>query len=122
LQELGSNVEGLFGVRCTVVCDDNLSMDLDAATHLYRIAQEAVTNARRHGGARNIDIALLHKEKALQLTIRNDGAELGGSEYSEDGIGMRVMRYRAEAVNGIFSITNADDESGVMVRVVFPCS
>jgi signal transduction histidine kinase len=122
LQELGSNVEGLFGVRCTVVCDDNLSMDLDAATHLYRIAQEAVNNARRHGGARNIDIALLHKEKALQLTIRNDGAEFGGSEYSEDGIGMRVMRYRAEAINGIFSITNADDESGVMVRVVFPCS
>lgn len=122
LQELGSNVEGLFGVRCTVVCEENLSLDIDAATHLYRIAQEAVNNARRHGGARNIDISLLRKENSLQLTVRNDGTELSPSTCSEDGIGLRVMRYRAEAINGIFSVANANDASGVAVRVVFPYS
>ena len=60
MQELAASTEELFRVRCTFKCDGNILIDdTEIAIHLYRIAQEAVTNAIKHGKAKNIWIELI---------------------------------------------------------------
>ena len=62
LQHLASEVEELFHISCHFKVDEEvLIRDIDVATHLYRIAQEAVNNAIKHGQSRRIDIGLSHR-------------------------------------------------------------
>jgi signal transduction histidine kinase len=74
LSELAATVEKLFMITCRfeydkpVLINDNLT-----AIHLYRIAQEAVNNAIKHGMARNITISFHTDNNETALTIRNDG-------------------------------------------------
>lgn len=71
-----------------------------ASMHLYRIAQEAVANAVRHGRARNISITLCQDAGALQLRIGDDGAGLYATRaaHGGEGMGLRTMRYRAQVL------------------------
>ncbi len=72
LQQLGSEVEDVFGISCQLQCDDPVLIDdVSLATHLYHIAQEAVNNAIKHGKARKIVIGLLAQAKSRgMLTIQ----------------------------------------------------
>jgi signal transduction histidine kinase len=67
---------------------------------LYRIAQEAVTNAVRHSGAHGISITLARKDGETALSIEDDGTGLSSEAMQADGMGLRTMRYRAELVGG----------------------
>lgn len=70
----------------------------DVATNLYRIAGEAVTNAVKHSGATRIVIRLRQSADHLTLTVEDDGCGLPAAESG--GIGLRIMRYRANAIGG----------------------
>src|SRR4030095_3475011 len=73
LEELAGNTEKMFGIRCRFECASPvLIKDLAIGTHLYRIAQEAVSNAIKHGKAKNVVIRLENKAGTL-LTIDDDG-------------------------------------------------
>lgn len=120
LSMLADNVSTLFGVTCTVECEKSIALDSDRATHIYRIAQEAVNNARRHGKARDIHIALCREGDNCKLTIIDDGCGMRDATASSDGIGIRIMRYRAEAIQGSFDIRLASETTGTRVAVVFP--
>jgi two-component system, LuxR family, sensor kinase FixL len=75
-----------------------------AATHLYRIAQEAVNNALRHADPQHITLFLQDDERGLSLRIEDDGA---GIQYPLDqskGMGLRIMQYRAEQIGGLLSL------------------
>jgi PAS domain S-box-containing protein len=70
------------------------------AVHLYRIAQEAVSNAVRHSGARNVRITLDQENGETVLRIEDDGKGLGNEAAQAGGMGLRTMRYRAGLIGG----------------------
>jgi signal transduction histidine kinase len=72
--------------------------------HLYRIAQEAVNNALKHAMAKEIRLGLERREDTLVLEVEDDGDGLPDSPSAEGGIGLRVMRHRAELIGGTLEI------------------
>ena len=77
--------------------------DGGAATQLYRIAQEAVTNAVKHARARSITIHISRQASMLRLRIADDGLGVGRAPAG-GGIGLQIMRYRAHSIGGILSV------------------
>jgi len=89
-----------------------------AETAIYRITQEAMTNAARHAAARSIEVRLRRQPGAILLTVRDDGC---GFVVEPDGqhLGIAGMRERAELLDGSFSIVSRPGE-GTLVSVQLP--
>ncbi|MEN6427240.1 MAG: PAS domain-containing protein [Phycisphaerales bacterium] len=105
LQSLASTTESMSGISCRFQCDRPvLVSDASTAVHLYRIAQEAVSNALRHGRARQIRLALTADHNRATLSIVNDGRRFPKHPPRKKGIGLQVMGYRAEVIGGILTI------------------
>ena len=102
LRELADRSSELFTVRCRLVCRDPVDIhDPAMATHLYRIAQEAVTNACKHGHAKHIHIALSTTPKRLKLSVSDDGRSIPKpDDAGNGGMGIRIMNFRAESLGG----------------------
>jgi signal transduction histidine kinase len=73
--------------------------DNQTATHLYRIAKEAVTNALKHSRAKNITISLDGDVRSIALRIRDDGVGFPREPLENKGMGLKIMRYRAGLIN-----------------------
>jgi len=120
LQHLASEVEELFHISCHFSVDhDVLVRDLDLATHLYRIAQEAVTNAVRHGQSRQIVIGLSQRRDKVVLSIQDDGVGFPGRLENQEGMGIRTMNYRANMIGGSLDITK-NHTGGTVVICTLP--
>jgi signal transduction histidine kinase len=120
LRELASNAEKMFGVSCRVECaDDPPNLAVAMATHLYRIAQEAVSNGIKHGKATQVEICLETNKERLKLSVRDNGSGLPKIPPRTDGMGLRIMRYRAGMVGGILSIEPAAP-GGTLVECTVP--
>jgi PAS domain S-box-containing protein len=120
LHELAANAEKMFGIQCHVERVDAVSnLQPAIATHLYRIAQEAVSNAIKHGKARRVDIALESTSERLLLNIVDNGQGFPPASHSQGGMGLRIMKYRAGMVGGLLSI-DARAEGGVSVTCKVP--
>jgi signal transduction histidine kinase len=105
LRALAGNVGRMFKVACTLECDAPPPIeDVATVTHLYRIAQEAVNNALRHGKPRQIVMSLSRVRERGQLSIEDDGAGLPEDWQSGRGLGTRIMRHRAVMIGGELSI------------------
>ncbi len=119
LQELAESTERVFGVRCRFQCDKPVPIhDPKAANHLYRIAQEAVSNAMKHGRAKTTVIALESVQRRVRMTIRDDGKGLPKVIPRHKGMGLRIMQYRASMING--TLTVAPDAHGTVVTCSIP--
>lgn len=119
IRELAANAEQLFGISCSIDCDKTVSTkDASVAMNLYRIAQEAITNAVRHGKARNIKIGLTSAHGWLTLTVENDGLGFPGEPCDDNGMGLRIMRHRAEVINGSIDIRKGAEEGTVVTCVI----
>lgn len=109
LEALAANIEKLFHIRCEFRCDTPvLIRDNTVANHLYRIVQEAVNNAVKHGKARHIAVKLCATLGKMQLSINDDG--LGFSPGTTDkgaGMGLQIMRYRANMIGAVLEIESA---------------
>ena len=120
LRKWANEVEELFHIRCTFRCLKPLPIrDPNLATHLYRIAQEAVHNAIRHGKSRNIEVGLSRKNETGTLTIRDDGDGFQKQESAQPGVGLSIMNYRADMVGGSLKVQPNEDR-GVTVTCMFP--
>jgi PAS domain S-box-containing protein len=84
------------------------------AIQLFRITQEAVNNAIRHGGARRIVVVLGRDEEGRFLAIRDDGVGLPADSARREGIGMRSMRHRASVLGGTLDV-KAGRRGGTLV-------
>ena len=105
LHELAANVTKLSKITCVFDCDAQVSInDAATATHLYRIAQEAVHNAMRHGKPRRIGISLAQRGGRVTLTVEDDGVGLPETFQKNRGLGTRIMAHRAAMIGGTFSI------------------
>ncbi len=121
LEELAARTEDQSGVRCALECVGPVELaDSVTASHLFRIAQEAVSNALRHGRPRNIRIALHGEHGTLTLCVQDDGVGLLGSAEEGKGLGIRLMRYRAGAVGGSLRIEPPAAGEGMTVRCIVP--
>lgn len=116
LQELVATTERLFHVRCELQSDNAVLIhDNVVATHLYRIAQEAVGNAIKHGKAQRIVISLVKDKHWTVLTIKNDGAELPENVPSSGGLGGRIMNFRAAMIGGVMELKHGADRKPMVV-------
>ena len=106
LQELGFRTENISGIACRIRAEAlPQSCSLLTATHLYRIAQEAVHNAVRHGAADNIEVSCRTMGTAVRLTIRDNGQ--GFTAQRGEGLGLRIMDYRARVIGGHLEIRSS---------------
>ena len=116
LQELTSDAETLFRISCRFeAARPVLIRDNAAATHLYRIAQEAIHNAIRHGQAKHVRVRLGSVEDVCTLSITDDGAGLSPAFDKSHGMGLRIMNYRAEAIGGAVKIVPAQGRGTAVV-------
>jgi two-component system CheB/CheR fusion protein len=108
LAELATRTSEVHGVRCSFDCREPVDLDDNqTATHLYHIAQEAVTNALRHGQPQNIAIRLEGDGKLLTLSIQDDGAGFPPEPLDSKGMGLKIMRYRAGLIQGRLTVEPA---------------
>ena len=104
LNELASSTSRLAGVSCSFVCVGPLEIRENAhAVHLFRIAQEALNNAIKHGHAKTVVLALEASNGALSLRISDDGTGFDPI-CCVKGMGLNIMRYRARMLSGTLEI------------------
>ncbi|MBI5055729.1 MAG: HAMP domain-containing protein [Nitrospirae bacterium] len=116
--DLAANSERLFGIPCTVKCNKSVLLYNEAALiHLYRIAQEAITNAARHARPMQIKVRLNKEGDVITMTIKDDGT--GFTPSRGRGMGLEIMRYRAGIINASLDI-HSDIKTGTHVRCIFP--
>ncbi len=98
---------------------ENLIKNEYVATHLHRIAKEALKNALRHGNPDHISVSLTTDNQRLLLTVEDDGS---GYERTgeENGVGIYLMEYRTSLIDGTFEIKQRDEEGGTVVRCSIP--
>jgi len=103
LESLTQSVTQLQGINCTFQARNGVSnCDEQTATHLYRVAQEAINNATRHGKASQIDVSLQATDHLMTLQVLDDG--VGISESKSNGMGLAIMRARARLNGGELQI------------------
>jgi len=120
LKILASNTEKMFGVTCRFRCDKPVSVkSLIEAKQIYRIVQEAITNAVKHGKAKNISIKLHLTKSGIVLSVKNDGRDFPKLLPSKKGLGLKIMEYRADLIGGSLNVRKAD-KGGTVVTCVFP--
>lgn len=119
LPELADSVTRMFAVRCVFSCPETVLVhDSNTATNLYRIAQEAISNAIRHGHARHVEVRLSANADHLTLTIKDDGRGMPPPPIRM-GLGLGIMRYRANLIGGRLSIEPVSS-GGTTVTCRFP--
>jgi PAS domain S-box-containing protein len=105
LQELAESTGKIFGVACRFDCDPPVSVaDHAAATHLFRLAQEAVANGIKHGLAKRISIQLTGDRGRVILKVDDDGAGFPAEIFKSKGMGLRIMQSRAGMMDGTLAI------------------
>ena len=105
LRELAASTGNMFGVTCRFACDLPVPVrDTVVATHLYRVAQEAVSNAIKHGKASEVLIDLQTTDKCIGLSVRDNGVGLPKVIPKEKGMGLRIMQSRVGMLGGSLSI------------------
>jgi signal transduction histidine kinase len=115
---------GAAGVECApiVAAIGDAPLQVPWALGLYRIAQEAVTNALRHAACRRIEIALRRKGMTMTLEVRDDGRGFDLSQPgNESGLGIPTMRYRAARAGGTIEFRSRPGR-GTTVSVRVPVS
>jgi len=122
LEALAEKIDARYGVSTTLSIDlpEPLALDEATATHSYRIVQEAVTNAVRHSRAPGISIAISTADGHLTIDVRDDGRGFPvEATVGRDGMGLKIMRYRAQLLGGDLQIRSAA-EKGTHIHCWFP--
>ena len=126
LEQLASATDALQTITCSFNCPHTIAVaNNTVATHLYRIAQEAVHNAMRHSQATHIGISLLLENNEILLEVSDNGVgfELPTNQSAArgipDGFGLQIMNYRASIIGGSFRISR-HDHAGTLVRCTVP--
>lgn len=124
LRLLADTVRMNHRIACACEIDHNLRFaDTEKEAHVYRIAQEAVNNALRHGRPKNIAISLTPiDDQRCMLKVEDDGTGFKTSKGTGagDGIGRRIMDYRASLIGGSVEV-NSKRGRGVTVICRFSC-
>jgi signal transduction histidine kinase len=121
LEELAKTTGARFNIRCRFHTQGPVAVqDTAMATHLYRIAQEALTNAVKHSKAQKVSIRLKAGARKLELRVEDDGAGLSTSTRDKaTGMGLHIMDYRARAIGGTLQLSPGR-QGGTVVSCCIP--
>ena len=105
LEGLAENISERFAINCIFHGGESILVrDSAVATQLYRIAQEAATNAAKHAAAKNIDIRVTVNGSELALAITDDGVGIPAELSESKGLGLRLMRHGAALIGATLSV------------------
>jgi signal transduction histidine kinase len=105
LEHFAENTTQMFGVDCRFECPMPVLIEnANTASHLYRIAQEAVSNAIRHGRATRVTVLLEKSDEGVRLRVSDNGAGLPKHLPKHGGMGLRTMADRTSSIGGRLSI------------------
>lgn len=120
LQALSARIQDRHGVtvEASAAHDAVATLDESASNHLFRIAQEALLNAVRHGRPTRVSISLARDRDRLRLVVADNGRGFAANAQASTGLGLKIMRYRAQMLSGDLFVQE-DAEGGV--RVICQC-
>ena len=120
LQELAANIEESCRICCRLECEGAVvPVSSETAMHLFRLAQESVNNAVKHGKAHCVVLRLIHRDSEATLRIEDDGIGIPAERPPGRGLGLRIMNYRAQKIGGTLDIKRGD-RGGTVVACSFP--
>lgn len=107
--------EGIHGISCHFLCPDPVLLsNPSTAIHLYRIAQEAVQNAIKHGKPERVAIHLAKADHAIRLAVTDDGNGLSRTFAKSTGMGLKIMEYRAKTIGAILELRRGEQRGTVL--------
>lgn len=119
LEELASRTTRDFNVPCFFKSRGPVAITNNAAViHLYRIAQEAVTNALRHGSPGHIEVRLSREKDTVVLTVKDNGSGIPDMHKQKNGLGLKIMTYRANMINASLDVRSEIDR-GTSITCTF---
>ena len=119
LIELAGTVQKLFRISCRFEGDTSIMLqDRQLANHLFRLAQEAINNSVKHGKAKQVIIALRKSGDQTVLAVHDDGIGFPVQGFKTNGLGLRIMHYRAQKIGGSFEIQSSPN-GGTIVSCSF---
>jgi PAS domain S-box-containing protein len=119
LRSLTDQVQKMCGIPLELRFDDCVRVeDHNAAVHLYRILQEAMTNAARHSAAKRIWLSLQDVNHEITATVEDDGRGIPADLSNKKGLGLRLMLYRARMIGATLSILRRE-RGGTLIRCVY---
>ncbi len=120
LVELAHRTSREYGIACVFASPEPVALqDSQTATHLHRIAQEAVTNSVRHAEAHRIWVQLTQADGSITLQIADDGVGIELNSSSARGAGIRLMEHRSSVLGGHLEVGRRDG-GGTVIRAVIP--
>jgi signal transduction histidine kinase len=121
LESIAERTQQKYGLPCVVQgCARARAIAKNATSvQLFRIAQEAVQNAAKHAQATKILIRLVTEKDLWLLTVKDNGVGLRNDTPESEGMGLRIMQYRARIIHGTLSVDNAEG-GGVLVSCRAP--
>ncbi len=122
LESLAESTRTLFGVRCHFHSDlEVIRPDKNVVLQIYRIAQEAINNAVKHGRASTITVSLKRRARDIELKIEDNGKGRPESFVTHNGLGLRIMEYRARTLGAALAVRRRST-GGVSVACRIPHS
>jgi signal transduction histidine kinase len=116
LEELTASVQARTGITCRFYCDEPVCIfDEVAGSNLYRIAQEAINNAVKHGDCSSISVGLGAVEDEVTLTVKDDGVGLPNSLDGTGGMGLSIMNYRAAIIGASLDIRRGSGGGTIVI-------
>jgi PAS domain S-box-containing protein len=116
LEEVAINATLLFNVRCHFSCaGPQPKPETTAALHLYYIAREAVLNAAKHGNAAEIAVTITRQHERFALTVQDNGRGFEIAERHSGGMGVRIMRYRAQVIGATLDLKSRPGQGTQMI-------
>jgi len=120
LQDFARSTTELFKVSCRFECDSPVPFaDVDAANQLYRIVQEATSNAIKHGRASRIVISLDVDEDGTTLRIADNGTGIRPMAQRPGGMGLKIMAQRAQLIGGRLTVSS-NPQGGTVISCTLP--
>jgi signal transduction histidine kinase len=120
LKDLAVHAESLFGIKCLLSMEGEIPTVPEAVvSQLYKIAQEAVTNAIKHGKAKEVQISMTQLDGNLVMRVRNDGEPFPETISMSNRMGLRIMNYRANTLGAKLEI-KGEDKRGTVVTCSMP--
>ena len=120
LKGLAGNVKKMFEISCGLNVKGSMpELPQYTTMQLYKIAQEAVSNAIKHGKATQVVIGVGRSTEHLVLTIKNDGVPFAPNTHAKNRMGLRIMNYRANVIGATLQI-EPNHKSGTIVTCTLP--
>jgi len=120
LKVLTTNVEKMFGIQCTLALRGEIpTLAANTSLQFHKIAQEAISNAIKHGKATRVTVSVSRNSEKLVLTVKNDGVPFSVPETKKNRMGLRIMNYRANTVGASIEI-KPNQKSGTVVTCTLP--